>query len=149
MELSCGACTYHQIIEVGQQEEWKAFPSMLTYGMGNYTSALPFLFVPPYQEPLVSRQKITDSMRAYIIKTYHAHIDEIEEGWVPNQYDLFQCPCCLRISTRFWCALFLKTEIIEPVHQCEHDGSKLRRLSLDDIHQIQCPQCSNRELRIR
>ncbi|MCT4781552.1 MULTISPECIES: hypothetical protein [Exiguobacterium] len=149
MELYCRVCTYHQSIEVGQKEEWKSFPSMLTYGIEHYTSALPFLFVPPYQEPLVSRQQIDDRMRADLIRAYHAHIDEIEEGWVPHQYDLFQCPSCHAISTRFWCALFLKKEIIEPMHQCERDGFVLTRLSLDDVAHTPCPNCCEQALHIR
>lgn len=149
MELYCAVCTYRQVIEIGQQEEWKGFPSVLTYGMDNYASALPFLFVPPYQEPLVSRQKIDDRIRADLIRTYHAHIDEIEDGWVPHQYDVFQCPTCQQISTRFWCALFLRSSIIEPIHRCEQDNSVLVRLSLEEITQTSCPNCEQQTLHIR
>lgn len=149
MEIHCRDCSYHIVAEIGQREEWGEFPSMLTYGLEQYRTALPFLFVPPYQEPLISRAHIDDQNRAMLIKNYHAHIDAIEGGWVPHQYDLFQCPCCDTISTRFWCALFIPSAIIEPIHRCERDETVLHRISIDDLHHAKCPECRHQSLYVR
>ncbi|WP_214849914.1 hypothetical protein [Exiguobacterium sp. s193] len=149
MEIHCRTCTYQVCVEIGQPETWDGFPSMLTYGLDQYRTALPFLFVPPYQEPLVSRKRIDDQNRAMLIRAYHAHIDEIEGGWVPHQYDLFQCPTCCTISTRFWCALFVESGIIEPTHHCEQDGEVLGRIALTDLNELNCPACSNKTLYLR
>lgn len=147
MRLRCVNCSYEEHFETGASKEWGEFPTMLTYGMAQYEIGLPFMFVPRFQEPAVSRQRLDDENRARLIHAFHANIDTISDRWVPHQYELYQCPTCDGLTSRFWCAIWTDEGALQPDHHCRKDGSLLVQRSIGDLSQIICPSCHERTLR--
>lgn len=146
MELLCRNCSFQQTFQLGQLDGWPTFPAVLTQGVEAFMTGLPLWFVPSMHEPILQRTYVDDWNRFRLIQHYQLHQEELADGWVPYQLDLYHCPTCHRFSNRFWCALFLQLDVVQPLYECPHDQTELERIEISDIDHFPCPSCDGHSL---
>lgn len=149
MELMCRNCSFQQTFHLGQQDGWPTFPAVLTQGVEAFMTGLPLWFVPSMDEPVLHQRYVDDWNRFRLIQYYQLHHLELADGWVPYQLDLYHCPTCHQLSNRFWCALFLETDVVQPQYECAQDRTILERVEISDVCQLECPMCQQQTLYIR
>ena len=156
-ELKCPTCDYHISVTLGIGMMYS--PNAVFYGRcDDPTQNWSIAFLDGYCED--DKPLLLNLVKSKKIK--NEAFELLSHGAVPDKYghELYSCPKCMRLSSRFYFKLLSKNVDYEPDYKCSHCKALLQRGEIkikrdgtadfvNKNHQKtewKCPECGSKKL---